>query len=167
MTTPEGAAGARDEAAVRRFVEHLAITLEEMGFPRMPARVLVTLTAADEPTLTAADLSQRLDVSPAAISGAIRYLSHIGLIVREPVPGSRTLHYRLPDDVFYESSVTRRGPIKMVADLATEGVGAVGGPDTAAGQRLAEMAGFYRFIDTELDGMLARWQETKARNTGT
>jgi biotin operon repressor len=158
-----GSAGARDEEAVRRFVEHLAITLEEMGFPRMPARVLVTMTAADEPTVTAADLSQRLEVSPAAISGAIRYLSHIGLIVREPVPGSRTQYYRLPDDVFYESSITRRGPIKAVADLAADGVDAVGGPDTPAGQRLAEMAAFYRFIEAELDGMLARWQETKAK----
>jgi hypothetical protein len=152
----------RDDDAVRRFVEHMAMTLDDMGFPRMPARVLVTMMAADEASLTAAELSERLQVSPAAISGAVRYLTHIGLLVREPVPGSRTHHYRLPDDVFYESSVARRGPIKAVADLADEGVRAVGGRRTPAGKRIAEMGDFYRFIDTELDGMLERWEATKA-----
>lgn len=155
----------RDEAGVRRFVEHLAMTLDDLGFPRMPARVLVAMMAADEASLTAGDLAERLEVSPAAISGAVRYLSHMGLIVREPAPGSRTHHYRLPDDVWYESSVNRRGSLKVVADLAEEGVQALGGRETPSGRRVAEMGDFYRFVDAELDGLLARWQATKQSNS--
>lgn len=167
-TTPPEAGRAqgvgRDEEAVRRFVEHMAMTFDDMGFPRMPARVLVTMMASDEPSLTAAELSERLEVSPAAISGAVRYLSHVGLLVREPAPGSRTHRYRLPDDVWYESSVSRQGLLKSVSDIADDGVRALGGPNTPSGRRVAEMSAFYRFIDAELDGLLARWQATK---TGT
>ena len=64
----------RDEEGVRLFVERMAMTWADLGFPRMPARILITLLAADEPALTAAELGERLEVSPAAISGAVRYL---------------------------------------------------------------------------------------------
>ena len=65
----------RDEEAVRQFVEHLSMTLADQGFPRMPARVLLTLMSADEEALTAAEIGQRLGVSPAAVSGAVRFLT--------------------------------------------------------------------------------------------
>jgi hypothetical protein len=156
----------RDDEAVRRFVERLAMTLDEMGVPRMPGRVLAAMTAADEESLTAADLAERLDVSPAAISGAVRYLLHIGLIAREPVRGTRTHHYRLPSDVWYESSIKRRGMVKTVADLADEGVKALGGPDTPSGRRVAEMSAFYRFIESEMDSLFDKWQAIKAARHG-
>ena len=72
----------RDPEQVRAFVEHLALVFTDWGFPRMPSRVLITLMAADEEALTAAELAERLDVSPAAISGAVRYLIHIGMLQR-------------------------------------------------------------------------------------
>src|SRR6266511_435432 len=78
-------AGQRDEEGVRRFVERLAMMLTEWGFPRMPARVLGSMMTADEDSLTAADLAERLGVSAAAISGAVRYLTHIGMISRRLV----------------------------------------------------------------------------------
>lgn len=152
----------RDEDAVRRFVEHLAMTLADMGVPRMPGRVLAAMMAADEHSLTAAELAERLDVSPAAISGAVRYLLHLGLVVREPVRGTRTHHYRLPSDVWYESSISRKGMVKTVADLSDQGVEALGGPDTPSGRRVAEMGAFYRFIESEMDSLFERWQAAKA-----
>ncbi|MGH3487783.1 MAG: GbsR/MarR family transcriptional regulator [Actinopolymorphaceae bacterium] len=152
----------RDDEAVRRFVERLAMTLDDMGVPRMPARVLSAMMAADEESLTAADLAERLDVSPAAISGAVRYLLHLGLIAREPVRGARTHHYRLPDDVWYESSNSRRGMVKTVADVADEGVEALGGPNTPSGRRVAEMGAFYRFMEAEMDSLFDRWQAARA-----
>jgi DNA-binding transcriptional regulator GbsR (MarR family) len=94
----------RDEERVRAFVEQLALTFTDWGFPRMPSRVLVTLMSADEDALTAAELAERLDVSPAAISGAVRYLIHVGLLQRVPTPGSRRDRYRLPLDPWYESA---------------------------------------------------------------
>lgn len=152
----------RDEEAVRRFVEHVAMTMDEWGFPRMAGRVLMTLMSAEEPALSAAELSDRLGVSPAAISGAVRYLVHTGLIMREPVPGSRRDRYRLPDNAWYESSVAKMRMIKMLAELADEGVEATGGSHTAAGARVADMRDFFNFTVTELDQLMIRWHQTKA-----
>jgi len=159
---PGRARGHRDEAAVRRFVEHTAMTLADWGFPRMPARVLMAMMSADEDALTAADLGERLGVSPAAISGAVRYLMQIGILVREPVPGSRRDRYRLPYDAWYEASATKGGLFKTLADLADDGAAALGGPATPSGARVAEMRDFFLFMQTELASLLDKWEETKA-----
>jgi len=159
MATP--ARGERDETAVRHFVEHMAMTLADWGFPRMPARVLIALMSADEDALTAAELAERLDVSPAAISGAVRYLMHVGLVVRQPAPGSRRDRYRLPDDAWYEASLVKGRALKGVADVANDGVAALGGRATLSGERVAEMRDFLLFCQAEIDGLVERW---RARN---
>jgi DNA-binding transcriptional regulator GbsR (MarR family) len=64
----------RDQQAVARFVEHAAAVLTDFGFARMPARVLMLLMATEEPGLSAADLADGLQVSPAAVSNAVRHL---------------------------------------------------------------------------------------------
>jgi predicted transcriptional regulator len=156
-------ARARDDDDVRRFVEHMAMVLNDWGFPRMPARVLMTMMSADEDALTAAELAERVEVSPAAISGAVRYLIHVGLLAREPVSGSRRDRYRLPDDTWYEASMAKNSLIKTVADLAEEGVGAVGGPATPSGARITEMREFFLFALAELEGLLERWRLEKGR----
>ena len=61
-----------------RFVEHFALLLDEAGVPRMPARVFAAILADDAGRLTAGELAERLQVSPAAISGAVRYLTQAG-----------------------------------------------------------------------------------------
>ena len=81
----------RDEAAMRAFVEQMARILADWGLPRMASRVLFVLMSADEQALTAGELAERLDVSPAAISGAVRYLIQINMVAREAVPGSNAL----------------------------------------------------------------------------
>ena len=45
----------RDEAAVRQFIEHVAMTFADLGFPRMAARVLFVIMCAEEDALTAAE----------------------------------------------------------------------------------------------------------------
>ena len=80
---------ARDEAALAEVLEHSAAVLTAAGFPKMPARVLMALTVTETPGLTAAELAARLEASPAAISGAVRYLSTLGIIRRLSQAGSR------------------------------------------------------------------------------
>jgi predicted transcriptional regulator len=154
--------GHRDEQGVRRFVEHLAMMLGDWGFPRMPARVLASIMTADEDSLTAADLAERLGVSAAAISGAVRYLSHIGMVSREPVPGSRRDRYRLPRNPWYQTSLLKGELLKALADLADEGVAAVGTAATPSGARIAEMRDFFRFLEVELEGLLDKWRAVRA-----
>ena len=149
----------RDEAAVGAFVEHLGATLYDLGFPRMPARVLGTLTAAEGGALTAGEIGDRLQVSAAAVSGAVRYLVQVGLIVREPVPGSRTDRYRAMSNTWYLAAAAKTHVYRRVADVVDTGVEAVGA-DTDAGRRIAEMAAFFRFLEDEIGALIERW-ETK------
>ncbi|MDQ7907809.1 MarR family transcriptional regulator [Phytohabitans sp. ZYX-F-186] len=152
---------ARDEDAVRRFVEHFAMTLSDLGFPRMPARVLAMLTVTDEPGLTAGQLGERLGVSPAAVSGAVRYLIQLQFVVREPVLGSRSDHYRLPPDPWFTAGMIRSGVYKRFADIVHEGVVAVGDTSSPAGARLAEMEEFYVFIQEGMSELLERWEKLR------
>src|SRR5437667_6642501 len=97
--------GERDEEAVRRFVEHLAMTLYDLGFPRMPARVLCTLMVAEDGAMTAGQIGEWLGVSAAAVSGAVRYLVQVGMVQREPTPGSRSDRYRAMGNTWYMASI--------------------------------------------------------------
>jgi len=129
----------------------------------MAARVLMTMMAADEASLTAAELADRLAVSPAAISGAVRYLMHIGMLSREPVPGSRLVRYRLPDDAWYLATATKSDLFKIFGDLADEGATALGGMDTPSGARVSEMRDYFKFAHTELPAILGRWATVKTQ----
>ena len=68
--------------AVDRFVERFTALLIDGGMPRMPALVFSRVLAEDSGQLTAAEIAERLDVSPAAVSGAVRYLTRVGMLVR-------------------------------------------------------------------------------------
>lgn len=157
----------RDEQAMRNFVEHMARTLADWGFPRMAGRVVFTLMAADEQALTAAELAERLGVSPAGISGAIRYLVHLNMVAREPVPGSRRDRYRMVDDSWYEVTVAKMSLLKTISDAAGQAVVAAGGEQTPAGAKLAGMRDFYQWVQDNMPSLLDQWAEHKARQRGS
>jgi len=150
---------AKDDA-VASFVERFASTLIDAGVPRMPAFVFVTLLTTDSGRLTAAELAERLQVSPAAISGAVRYLAQVGLLSREREPGSRRDRYRVHDDAWYESTLRREQLLSRWESTAREGVDALG-PDTPAGARLAESVAFFEFLRREVPAILERWREER------
>src|SRR5919108_5355852 len=144
----EGSETWRDDEAVRRFIERFALNLVEAGMPRMPARVFAALLSAADGRCTAAELAALLGVSPAAISGAVRYLMQVRMASREREPGERVDHYRVSTETWYEA-ITRRDEMiaHWVQDLQ-DGVKAVG-PDTPAGARPQETRPFFPVL---LDG---------------
>ena len=160
-----GRTPARDEAEVRRFVENMAMFLADWGFPRMAARVLMVLMAADEERLTAGELAERLEVSAAAISGAVRYLQQLGLVVRTPVAGSRSDAYEVPENSWYASAIVKGGLYRRLADLSDQGVKAVG--DQGAGlHRVTEMRDFFLFLDREVGRLLEQWNAERDGRDG-
>lgn len=149
----------RDEQAVGRFRERYSSVLVEAGVPLMPARVFAALVVADAGALTAADLSALLSASPAAISGAVRYLEQVGMIRREREPGSRRDVYHA-DSNWYEMTFQREQVIARWAGAAREGISVLG-PHTAAGRRMADTVSFFEFIQAELAGVTDRWRKYK------
>jgi predicted transcriptional regulator len=147
----------RDPAAVSKFIERYAGALIESGMPRMPARVFVALLAADSGRLTTAELAETLQISPAAISGAVRYLTQMRMIGREREPGSRRDHFMVWNDDWYEMALRRDQFLLSWLDVLRDGVDTLG-PDTPAGVRVAESLAFVEFLHEELPQMLERWR---------
>ncbi|MEV5433870.1 MarR family transcriptional regulator [Streptomyces sp. NPDC052701] len=161
----ERKAAARDPEAVSRFVEHFAAQLVEAGLPRMPARVFAALLASDTGALTSAELGEQLRISPAAVSGAVRYLAQLHMLSREREPGSRRERYRVHSDQWYEALTNREAIIKRWEDALREGVAGLGA-DTPAGRRLTETLAFFEFIERDLTGMMERWRAHRERLFG-
>lgn len=152
-----------DDDAVARFVERFALTMLETGLPRMPARVFAALLAAKDAQLTAGELAEQLQVSPAAISGALRYLTQVRMVTRERDPGARRDHYRIYEDSWYQATMHRDEMLAKWGEDLSFGIAAVGGQHTEAGTRLDEMRRFVAFLRAQLPPLMARWQETRAR----
>ncbi|MGC1287208.1 MAG: MarR family transcriptional regulator, partial [Streptosporangiaceae bacterium] len=156
---PSAATGAeRDRVAVTRFVEDLASALMEMGVPRMPARVFAALLTTDSGRLTAAELAANLQISPAAVSGAVRYLVQIGMARRESEPGSRRHYYRAPNNVWDEVIGIRDHLMSRWTGVLRDGVDILGA-DTPAGERVAESVRFFEFVSSELPLVIRKWRE--------
>jgi len=147
------------------YTERFASVLVAAGIPAMPARVFVALLVTGSGRLTAAELAEALRVSPAAVSGAVRYLIQLGLVHKERVPGSRRVCYRMPDDVWSDMFRLRDQVMQRWAALVREGVELLG-PGTPAGARLAEHAAFFEFVSRELPEVLKRWDEYRAASAG-
>lgn len=159
--------GVTDDEEARRhyaekispFVERFAADLTEAGMQRMASRVFACLLASEEGALTSAELSERLQASPAAISGAVRYLAQVNMISRQRDPGSRRERYLLHHDVWYSTLLNRDNVLTRWTATLRTGARAIG-EATPGGRRVNESAEFLRFMQVELEALLKRWQET-------
>ncbi|WP_329247833.1 MarR family transcriptional regulator [Actinoallomurus sp. NBC_01490] len=151
----------RDPEAVRQFVERFASALVDAGFPRMAARVFAVLHGTDSGRLTAAEIAKLLQVSPAAVSGAVRFLIQFNMIRREREPGSRRDVFVVENDSWYEAIVNRDEIIMRWITSARDGIEVLGA-DTPAGRRMATSLAFFEFINEELRDLIDKWQKAKA-----
>ncbi|MFJ6939925.1 helix-turn-helix domain-containing protein [Streptomyces sp. NPDC101132] len=134
----------RDSEAVREYEEMFTTLMMAQGLPKMMSRVLTCLYTTDEGSLTASELVQRLQVSPASISKAVAFLESQGLISRERDERRRE-RYFVDDDVWYQSMVASARGSAQLADAARQGVGILG-PGTPAAIRLENIARFVDFV---------------------
>ncbi len=165
---PHGGEGAldtaagRDEDAVSRFVERFAAEMTEAGMQRMASRVFAALLADDDGSMTSAELGERLRISPAAVSGAVSYLTQVSMIGRERDPGSRRDRYRLHHELWYSTFASRDQVLTRWERTLRDGARSLG-EDTPAGARLVETAEFFAFLQSELIGVLDRWRESRTK----
>ncbi|MEU9982674.1 MarR family transcriptional regulator [Streptomyces sp. NPDC050856] len=155
----------KDEEAVSRFVERFAAEMAEAGMQRMASRVFAALLASETGSLTSAELAEQLRISPAAVSGAIRYLVQVGMVGRERDPGSRRDRYVLHDELWYETFTRRDQVLTRWENTLRDGAESLG-LDSAAGARVARTAEFFDFLQREMNQMLDRWREHRAAREG-
>lgn len=118
------------------------------GAPTMMARVMACLTLTDSGSLTAAELVQRLQVSPASISKAIAFLESQGLVRRERDERRRE-RYVVDDDVWYQSMMASARSTAQIVETARQGVGVLG-HGTPAYNRLENIARFLDYVSESL-----------------
>ncbi|MEU9476473.1 helix-turn-helix domain-containing protein [Streptomyces sp. NPDC048191] len=145
--TPPQAHG-RDAEAVREYEETLTTVFIQSGTPKMMARVMACLMTSDTGSLSASELVQRLQVSPASVSKAITFLESQGLARRERDERRRE-RYVIDDDVWYQSMMASVRGTAQVAETARQGVGILG-PDSPAAARLENVARFLDFVSESL-----------------
>jgi DNA-binding transcriptional regulator GbsR (MarR family) len=147
--------------ARERFAERMGAALASAGLARLPSRVFSTLRADADGRMTAAEVGEALTVSPASVSGAVRYLDGVGMIRRERVPGTRRDVFVVDDDAWRDTLLHADrvyAPMLAELDRALTELPA----DDPARRRIAISRAFLGFVTEEMGGMSKRWQERMA-----
>jgi len=143
--------------------EQAAAMLTAAGMARMPARVMMALVGSPDEGYTAAELSERLGVSAAAVSGAVRYLTSMRLIHRISRPGDRRDRYDLSGDAWH-GMMTANAPLYsnlagFMDEIADENADA-----PLSVERAREVADFLRYLAARMPELVVEWHEQ--RETG-
>ncbi|MFC4015107.1 helix-turn-helix domain-containing protein [Nonomuraea purpurea] len=153
---PPPAAGRPDgEAGEVEDVVEMAV---RMGLPKMMARVLIGLWLSKNGRLTAAELTRRLNVSPASVSMAVGYLTQQGLIRRERDPQRRRDIYVVDDSAWYHSVTTGSRQTLEAAEFA-KAAAQTYGLDTVIGRRLAKGGAFLERVSLDTLESAERWRD--------
>lgn len=155
-----------DEEQLTRAVERFGQTLEGAGMPRMASRVFAYVLAEDRDSYTARDLAAGLQVSPAAISGAVGYLVGSRLLMRERAPGGRGDLFRVTDGDVWATIMNARVP--MIAHFVTavdESI-AILDDDGPGASRLKETRDFFAFLQQDMAALTDRWHAHRRKQHG-
>ncbi|WP_181806503.1 helix-turn-helix domain-containing protein [Streptomyces shenzhenensis] len=134
----------RDTEAVRAYEEAFTTVFMQQGLPKMASRVLTCLYTTDTGSVTASELVQRLQVSPATVSKTVALLETMGLVRRERDERRRE-RYVVDNDVWYQGMIASARSHAQLAETARQGVGVLG-PGTPAAVRLENIARFVDFV---------------------
>jgi predicted transcriptional regulator len=151
--------GSRDEVAIRQFVESLALVLTNAGMQRTSARTFAALLASESGRMTAKEIGESLQVSPAAVSGAVRYLEHARIVRRGREPGQRADHFELGEGFWYEAMASNDTLYADLADAMRTGIAALG--PSPARDRLEETRDFFDFVRREMPALITRWRASR------
>lgn len=140
--------------------EQAAGMLASAGLPRMPARVVMALVGSPDAGYSAAELADRLGVSPAAVSGAVRYLQSLRMIQRLARPGDRIARYDLIDDG-WRSMVTANAPLYTKLAESMEAIAAENADAPLSVERALRTADFLRFLAERLPQLVVEWEASR------
>ncbi|MFH9425582.1 MarR family transcriptional regulator [Streptomyces sp. NPDC017529] len=127
------------------------------GLPRTTARVHVDLLLSEDGRRTAAELTRRLEVSPASVSVAVNYLVQHGYVRRERDPRRRHDIYVVDDDAWYHAIVLSARQT-LASARAAMGAAEALGLDSPAGRRLAKAGTFLERVVVDMTDSADRWR---------
>jgi DNA-binding transcriptional regulator GbsR (MarR family) len=143
------------------FVDRMGGALTQAGLPRLPSLMFSALLVDDDAKMTSAELSSVLEVSPASISGAVRYLVQLGMVRRERERGSRRDLYVVDDDAWHGAMMRTDqlyGPMIAALNAGIRGVH----DDSPVRERLMLTREFLLFVDEEMTALEEKWERRRA-----
>ncbi|MGK5544429.1 helix-turn-helix domain-containing protein [Streptomyces sp. URMC 127] len=155
----------RDPRAVQELTESWSAVLVRQGMPRVAAGVLACLYVTDSGALTAADLVQRLRVSPASVSNAVAFLEQQGLLLRERTPGERRERYVIDDGIWARTLLVTTQMNDVLVAEAKRAVEILGDA-TPAGARFESAAGLLLLVNESLRQGIEEWRRRLAGHSG-
>ncbi|GAB3981921.1 helix-turn-helix domain-containing protein [Actinoallomurus acanthiterrae] len=151
----------RDSQAVQDFTESFTALLVQQGLPRMEARVMACLFITDSGALTAADLVQRLRVSPASISHAVAFLEQQGMLMRERIPGERRERYVIDGEIWLRTTLAA-AQMNDSLEAASRRGAEILGTATPAGARFEDAAEFLLLVTEAHRQVMEQWERRLA-----
>jgi DNA-binding transcriptional regulator GbsR (MarR family) len=155
-------AAGRAPEAVARIRQELTAMIVHTGLPPMASRVLTHLFTHDSGSLTAAELTGQLKVSPASISKAVADLERQGLLRRQRDPDGRRDRYVVDDDVWIRAWLASARMNLLLAETARRGAEILG-VATPAGARLDHTGQFLEQVTRDMTRAAERWRSTVPR----
>ncbi|MCK2222011.1 helix-turn-helix domain-containing protein (plasmid) [Actinomadura sp. ATCC 31491] len=122
----------------------------------MTARVFAALFISESGSLTAVELVQRLQVSPATISHAVRWLEQRELVARERE--GRHMRYLVDTEVWYRAWAASTRSMARWADTARQGAQILG-TGTPAGDRLHTTSQFFELLGHDMAQAAEHWRQ--------
>jgi MarR family len=144
--------------------EHAAAMLAAAGMARMPARVMMALVGSPDDGYTAAELADRLGVSAAAVSGAVRYLVSMRFVQRLPRPGDRRDRYDIVDDA-WAGMISANAPLYASLAAAMDGIADENGDAPVSVARAREIADFLRYLSERMPRLADEWRAERASDS--
>lgn len=145
--------------------EQAAALLTAAGMARMPARVMMALVGSPDEGYTAAELGDRLGVSAAAVSGAVRYLVSMRLIQRVSTPGERRDRYDLVDDA-WAGMITANAPMYAALAGAMDDIADENSDAPASVARARDVADFLRYLAERMPRLADEWRAERDAERG-
>ncbi|WP_406073938.1 DUF480 domain-containing protein [Streptomyces virginiae] len=156
----------RDPQAVLELEEQFTAMMVGTGLPRMTARVLACLYITDGGSLTATELAQRLQVSPASVSKAVGELEQQELIRRERDTGRRRDRYVIDADAWFRGWMASARQNAMLADFTLRGAQVLGAT-TPAGTRMQDIGHFFEHVGRAMIEAAEQWRQADVERRST
>ena len=145
------------------FVEEMGQYLASVGMTPMSGRMLAWMLICDPIEQTAADLSDNLQASRGAISGAARALETAGFIRRSRRRGDRREYFSIPPGAMRNLLAGAGQIYHRMTVIAAHGVGVVADLPPESRERIEEFHDFVAFVEQVFPTLLQRYMDERDR----
>jgi DNA-binding transcriptional regulator GbsR (MarR family) len=144
----------------KQFAEEVGVVFERLGLPRMAGRIFGWLLVSDPIQQSPEQISSALLASRGSVSTTTRFLTQLGLIERQGVPGVRHLVFRIRADALqYPILHNFEEETRLFHHLAETGLKSLKNLSPATRQWLEEMRDIHSFLGEQLPLLCKRWEQ--------